>query len=214
MFDNFLFAVPGSSCVDWLGFDGSRLFVRLKNWKEQQQTYDHAYTYPCSLDQFNRLLSADSIGKYYNDWFRFVYTAGHATFRELQFTYDTLHDLQDVETGLPKSAGAFQSLQFYSRITGETAFEEMTQLLAVVPAAYPGAVRIEAGARLNPALAGLFAVPLACSAIIENIQARVMAFKVGSMMCSLIAVEDYAPIHGTLKSFGSCLLHVPGILEV
>ena len=214
MFDNFLFSVPGSSCVDWLGFDGARLFVRLKNWKEQQQTVDHAYVYPCTLDQFIRLLSADSIGKFFNDWFRFLYTAEHGTFRDLQFTYDTLHDMQDVENGLPKTVGAFQSVQFYSRMTGELAFENMTNLFAVVPASYPNAFQIVTGSRINPALVGLFVTPLACSAILRNIQARVMSFHLPSMMCSVVAVEDYLPIHGTLKDFGSCLLQVPGILEV
>lgn len=214
MFDHFLFHVSASSCVDWIGFDGSRLFVRHTNWKEQKQAADHAYTYPCSLEQFNRLLSAESVGKFYNDWFRFVFTAQHGTFRDLVFTYDSFFDWPDVESGLPKTVGAFQSLQFYSRITGNTAFEEMTQVLAVVPAAYPGANVIELEANSNPNLDGLFVVPLACSAILQNVQARVMSFKVSSMICSIIAVEGYAPVHGTLKDFGSCLLQIPSILEV
>lgn len=214
MFTHFLFSAPGSSCVDWIGFNGARLFVRLKTWREQKFPYDHAYTYPCTFDQFNRLLSAPSVGKFYNDWFRFMFTAEHDTFRALQFTYDSFQKFADVESGLPKTVGAFQSLQFYSRIMGDTAFEAMTNILAVVPPAYPGASQIESGVNVNPDVVGLFVVPISCSAILRNIQARVMAFNVPSMMCSLIAVEGYQPIHGTLKEFGSCVLQVPSILEV
>lgn len=214
MFTHFLFKISNSSCIDWIGFDGSRLLVRHTNWKEQKQAFDHAYTYPCSLDQFNNLLSAVSVGKYYNDWFRFVFTAQHGTFRDLSFTYDTLREMPDVESGLPKTVGAFQTVQFYSRILGNTAFEDMANVLAVVPAAYPGARPLAIDNQTNANLVGLFVVELDCSAIIQNTQARVMSFKLSSMICSVVAVEDYTPVHGTLKDFGSCILQVPGILEV
>ena len=214
MFDNFLFSVPGSSCVDWLGFDGARLFVRLKNWREQKQTVDHAYVYPCSLEQFNRLLSAPSIGKFYNDWFRFLYTAEHGTFRDLTFTCESYIDLHDVDCQLPKTVMAFQTLQYLSRTIGEQAFEEVISLYAVVPAFYPGAVRIISGARVNPSVVGLFVVPVQFSTILVNVQARVMAFRVPSMICSLLIAEGYIPVHGTLKEFGSCVLQLPNILEV
>lgn len=207
-FDHFLFQVVGSSCVDWIGFDGSLLYVRHTNWKKEHQPYDHAYVYPCSLDQFNRLLTADSIGAYYNRWFRFVYSTQHGTFRDLQFTFETAYDMATVETGLPKTAGAFEPLQFYSRVTGNTAFEDV-QLLAIVPSFYPGATLLE-----YDRVSGVYGVPLACDVFLQNVQARVMMFHVDSLICSIVAIEQYLPVHGTLNNSGLCLLHIPAILEV
>lgn len=214
-FEQYLFAVPKSSCIDWIGFNGARLFVRMKNWREQHWPYDHAYTYPCTHAQFNLLVSAPSVGTYFNQWFRFLFRAEHGTFRDLSFRFDTLEKFQDVESGLPKSVNAFQSLQYYSRILGNIqAFDGVVSVLAVVPESYPGAYQLTSGQHLNPDVVGLFVVPLACSTFVQNIQARIMSFTVLSMICSVVLVEGYAPVQGTLNDFGSCLLQLPGILEV
>jgi hypothetical protein len=215
MFKHFFFKVIGSSCIDYVGFDGECLYVSYKaadvisTWLDPM---DHAYIYPCTLVQFNEFLAAPSRGKFCNDHFRHGFPAVHSSFRALQFTYATMYAASDdVFTGLPQVAKLFRPVLFVSQALRRSTFQGFIQILAVVPESYPGAQAIVCD---NPAVQGLFGVKLPCAVIVKAWSARMIAFSVPNMVCSIVALEDYRIVDDHINGVGTCIVDVAGPLEV